>query len=63
LAPDKRFWVIPNENCNCSECPYMKRNTLEKLRDCLLRLEPRIELAPELMARARLPIDRMLALG
>ena len=63
LAPDKRFWFIPNENCNCSECPYMKRNTLEKLRDCLLRLEPRIELAPELMARARLPIDRMLALG
>jgi len=63
LAPDKRFWFIPNENCNCSECPYMKLNTLEKLRDCLLRLEPRIELAPELMARARLPIDRMLALG
>jgi quinolinate synthase len=63
LAPDKRFWFVPNENCNCSECPYMKRNTLEKLRDCLLRLEPRIELAPELMERARLPIDRMLALG
>jgi quinolinate synthase len=62
-APDKRFWFIPNENCNCSECPYMKRNTLEKLRDCLRDLAPRVELAPELMRRARLPIDRMLALG
>lgn len=62
LAPDKRFWFIPNENCNCSECPHMKRNTLEKLRDCLRDLEPRIELQPDLMARARLPIERMLAL-
>jgi len=62
LAPDKRFWFIPNENCNCSECPYMKRNTLEKLRDCLRDLTPRVELAPELIMQARLPIDRMLAL-
>jgi quinolinate synthase len=62
LAPDKRFWFIPNENCNCSECPYMKRNTLEKLRDCLRDLTPRVEMAPELIMQARLPIDRMLAL-
>ncbi len=34
VAPGKRFHFIANENCNCSECPYMKRNTLEKLRDC-----------------------------
>jgi len=33
LAPNKRFYFVPNENCNCSECPYMRRNTLEKLRD------------------------------
>ena len=33
--PGKRFYFVANENCNCSECPYMKRNTLEKLRDCL----------------------------
>ncbi|MBZ5581781.1 MAG: quinolinate synthase NadA, partial [Acidobacteriia bacterium] len=42
--------------------PYMKMNTLEKLRDCLLRLEPRIELPPELAARALVPLERMLAL-
>jgi quinolinate synthase len=62
LAPHKTFHFVPNENCNCSECPYMKRNTLEKVRDCLKNLEPRVEIAPELMERARLPIDRMLAL-
>jgi quinolinate synthase len=61
LAPGKRFYFIPNENCNCSECPYMKRNTLEKLRDCLQNLEPRVELSPEIMQRAAVPIERMLA--
>jgi quinolinate synthase len=61
LLPDKRFYFVANENCNCSECPYMKLNTLEKLRDCLQKLEPRVELAPELMERALLPLERMLA--
>ena len=61
LAPRKQFHFIPNENCNCSECPYMKRNTLEKLRDCLRNLQPRVELSPELIARAAVPIERMLA--
>jgi quinolinate synthase len=61
LAPDKTFYFVPNENCNCSECPYMKRNTLEKLRDALMNLEPRIELPADLIRRAALPIERMLA--
>ena len=62
LAPEKHFYFVPNENCNCSECPYMKMNTLEKLRDCLDTLSPRIELSEDIMHRARLPLDRMLAL-
>ncbi len=61
LAPHKRFYFVANENCNCSECPYMRRNTLEKLRDCLQYLEPRIELSDDLIRRAALPIERMLA--
>jgi quinolinate synthase len=61
LAPDKTFHFVPNENCNCSECPYMRRNTLEKLRDSLAHLEPRIELPAELIRRAARPIERMLA--
>jgi quinolinate synthase len=60
-APHKHFHFVPNENCNCSECPYMRRNTLEKLRDALMHLTPRIELPEELMRRAALPIERMLA--
>jgi quinolinate synthase len=61
-SPGKRFWFVANENCNCSECPYMKMNTLEKLRDCLLHLEPRVELGADLMRRALVPLERMLAL-
>jgi quinolinate synthase len=60
-APEKRFYYVRNENCNCSECPYMKLNTLEKLRDCLWKLEPRVELSQELMERALVPLERMLA--
>ena len=62
LAPEKRFYYVANEACNCSECPYMKLNTLDKLRDCLQNLEPRVELPAEIMERARLPLERMLAL-
>jgi quinolinate synthase len=61
-SPDKQFYYVANENCNCSECPYMKLNTLEKLRDCLLRLEPRVELPEDIMRRALAPLERMLAL-
>jgi quinolinate synthase len=60
LAPAKSFHFIPNENCNCSECPYMRRNTLEKLRECLLGLRPRVELSDEIIQRAAVPIERML---
>jgi quinolinate synthase len=61
LAPRKKFYFVANEHCNCSECPYMRRNTLEKLRHALHDLEPRVELSANIIARARLPIERMLA--
>jgi len=61
LAPHKRFQFIPNEECNCSECHFMKRNTLEKLRDCLRDLAPRVEVPEETARRALVPLERMLA--
>jgi quinolinate synthase len=60
-APHKKFHFVANEQCNCSECPYMKLNTLEKLRDALEHLEPRVEIPADIMARARVPVERMLA--
>jgi quinolinate synthase len=54
---------VPTDPCHCSECKYMKMNTLEKVRDCMKRLAPRIELPPRIIERARLPIERMLEIS
>ena len=55
--PDKKFYFVANENCNCSECPYMKQNTLEKLLRLSRNLEPRVEIAARDHA-ARAAADR-----
>ncbi len=63
-APGKRYIPAPPEaNCACNECPYMKLNTLEKLYLCMKNRTPEILLDQDLMARARAPIERMLAMS
>ena len=63
-APEKTFHPAPPEaNCACNECPHMKRNTLEKVYLSLRDLSPRLEMDPILREKARIPIDRMLALS
>lgn len=47
----------------CNECPHMKRNTLEKVRDSLRDLTPQIEIPEALRTRALAPILRMLELS
>jgi quinolinate synthase len=41
----------------------MRLNTLEKVCQALERLEPRVEMSDSLREAARLPLERMLALG
>jgi quinolinate synthase len=61
---DKVFIPAPPlANCACNECPYMKKNTLEKVYLSLRDLDPQIEMPADLMARALKPIERMLALS
>src|SRR5664280_3047901 len=62
-APVFDVMRMPSDNCRCSECKYMKMNTLEKLHDCMKNLSPCIELPEEILRRARLPIDRMLEIS
>jgi quinolinate synthase len=70
-CPDKEFLCAPTfdalraptDGCRCSECKYMKLNTLEKVRDCMKNLAPRVELPAEILERARLPIRRMLEIS
>ena len=55
---------IHEENqCACSECAFMKVNTLEKLRDCLKYESPEIILEQSIMERAKSPIEHMLSLS
>jgi quinolinate synthase len=44
-------------------CKYMKMITLPKLRDSLLELKYEVSVAPEIAVRAKVPIDRMVAIG
>ncbi len=62
-APSFNAMRAPTDPCRCSECKYMKMNTLEKVRDCMKNLSPRIELSAEIIKRARLPIERMLEIS
>ena len=63
-APNKLLIPAPPlANCACNECPFMRLNTPEKVYLALRDLEPRLEMAEELRARAQIPIDRMLALS
>ena len=62
-APVFDAMKAPTDSCRCSECKYMKMNTLGKVRDCMARLEPRIELPKHIIERARLPIERMLEIS
>ncbi|MGB9665444.1 MAG: quinolinate synthase NadA [Ignavibacteria bacterium] len=64
-CPDKVFIPAPPEDstCACNECPHMKKNTLEKLYQCMVNLEPEIILPDELIEKAYIPIKRMLDLS
>ncbi len=64
-CPEKTFIPAPVEDdtCACSECAFMKLNTLEKLYNCLNEETPEIQLDSDLMDAARVPINRMLELS
>jgi quinolinate synthase len=53
----------PNNNCACNDCPYMKRNTLEKLYLCLKNETPEVTVPAETIVKARRPIERMLEIS
>ncbi len=58
-APGKDFYPVSDE----MECKYMKRITLEKLLTSLEDLVFEVKVPDEVASRARLPIERMVAIG
>lgn len=64
--PDKILIPAPAEEdntCACSECWYMKLNTMKKLYTCMKYELPDVEVDPEMAKKALLPIERMLSLS
>jgi quinolinate synthase len=65
-VPDKILIPAPSiedNTCACSECAFMKVNTLQKVYDCLLNESPEIIVPETIRQKALLPIERMLKLS
>ena len=64
-CPDKLFIPAPVEDssCACSECSFMKLNTLEKLFLCLKHEKPEITLTEEIIRKAKAPLLKMLSIS
>jgi quinolinate synthase len=65
-VPDKTLIPAPaleDNTCACSECAFMKLNTLEKLYRCLKDNTPEITITEDIRRKALVPIQRMLELS
>ncbi len=64
-APSKKLIpaLVQDESCKCSECHFMKLNTLQKLYLCMKYELPEIIMDEELRLQALKPINRMLELS
>lgn len=62
-VPGKEIIMGPTDLCACSDCRFMKMNTLEKLRDCLANLSPEIMIEEGIRAKAEQSVRRMLELS
>ncbi|QKG78724.1 quinolinate synthase NadA [Tenuifilum thalassicum] len=62
--PSKNFIPAPPEDstCGCNDCSFMKMINLKKLYFSLKYEYPTIELPEDIIKRARLPIERMIAI-
>ncbi|RZJ35646.1 MAG: quinolinate synthase NadA [Flavobacterium sp.] len=55
--------AIADNTCACSECAFMKMNTLPKLYNCLLFESPEIIVPEVVRERALVPLNRMFELS
>ena len=65
-VPNKELIPAPaheDNTCACSECPYMKMNTMEKLYLCMKYELPEISVSEEIQKKALIPIQRMLEIS
>lgn len=59
--PDATFIEAPIEgSCACNNCPFMKMNNLEKIKNTLTTLDNEVKLDNELIKKATVPLQRMM---
>ncbi len=60
-SPDKEFLIVPSDDtCNCNNCHFMKKITLEKIYYSLLNEQPEIMLSEHIIQSAKKPIMKMI---
>lgn len=64
-APGKTLIAAPpeDESCACNMCPFMRKNTLEKLYLALRDLAPQVDVPEPVRVKALTPIQRMLEMS
>jgi quinolinate synthase len=62
MRSELSIWQVPVvAGCRCNECPYMKLNTLNKVKDAINGIGTKIDYISESqMERVRIPIKRMM---
>jgi len=65
-VPHKKLIPVPSKEdntCACSECGFMKLNTMQKLYNCLKYEQPEVNVPEDIRIEALRPIERMLELS
>ncbi len=57
-APGKIYYAVPG-----ATCPNMREISLEDVRDSLAKMQFKIELPQEIIRKAKIPLERMIAAG
>ena len=62
LRPEVTLIQAPvvDENCACNDCPFMKLNSLEKIKQALETFSPSVNMTEELRLKAFISLDRMM---
>lgn len=62
--PDAVLLQAPvlDSGCLCNDCPYMKMNSMEKIKLALETLQPQVKMPEDLRVKAQVSLDRMMAI-
>lgn len=60
--PDVTLIQAPvlDAGCSCNDCPYMKMNSMEKIKHALETFQPEVGLNEDLRLKAKVSLDRMM---